>query len=290
MTDPLLLLQNGTYYLLGSQGKNLANVPEVYGTVLTKWSQVVDALPYLPPWALGGGTSAPDIHQFGDHYVLYFSSWLKNVYPRTECIGDATATTLGGPYDPAPTPFICQRLNGGSIDPRTFVDRNGTPTMIWKSDENSDVNGTSHTHIWSQPLSADGLHLLGQPTQIFAPDEAWQGRIVEAPDLFELHGTYYLFYSGNWFNQDDYAIGVARCSGPRGPCADTSTTPFLASNAQGSGPGEPSLFESPKGGMWLVYTPFHSNIPYFGPARPAVMARLGFGLQGPYLANNLAPG
>jgi beta-xylosidase len=106
---------------------------------------------------------------------------------------------------------------------------------------------------------------------------------VEAPQLVLVRGAYYLFYSGGWFNQPGYSIGVARCSGPLGPCHDTSSAPLLGSNAQGQGPGEESVFAN-AAGFWLLYTPFSSTLPRPGPARPVSMAHLGFGAGGPYLA------
>jgi hypothetical protein len=102
-----------------------------------------------------------------------------------------------------------------------------------------------------------------------------------------VRGAYYLFYSGGWFNQPGYSIGAARCAGPLGPCADTSSQPLLASNAQGQGPGEESVFAN-SAGVWLLYTPFNSTLPLPGPARPVSMAHLGFGPNGPYLASPLA--
>jgi beta-xylosidase len=204
------------------------------------------------------------------------------------CIGDAISSALQGPYLAGGTPFICQESLGGSIDPRVFVDTNGQPSIVWKSDQNAMSNSTN-TQIYSQPLSPDGMHLLGSPTVIFGPDESWQGHIVEAPQLVLVHGVYWLFYSGGWFNQSGYSIGVARCAGPLGPCADTSASPLLASNAQGEGPGEESVFEN-AAGVWLAYTPFRSTLPLPGPPRPVALAHLGFGPSGPYLAAPLEVG
>jgi len=108
-----------------------------------------------------GRWGAPtDVAQFGDHYMLM----LRDVSPGTMCISTAAA----GPYIAAAVPFICQQSLGGSIDPRVFVDASGQPYMIWKSEQNARSYSVD-TQIWSQPLSADGMHLLGQPTVIFGP-------------------------------------------------------------------------------------------------------------------------
>jgi beta-xylosidase len=285
--DPFIAPQDGRYYLFTSQDRVPANVPVRSGTVLGQWGPMTDALPDLPPWAETGNTWAPDVHKFGAHYILYFTAQLNYAAKQVMCIGDAISTRIDGPYISSPTPFVCQLENGGSIDPRTFVDADGSPYLIWKSDENSDGAGTEQTHIFSQRLSSNGEQLLGQPAQIFGPDQAWQGQIVEAPDLVLVKGAYELFYSGGWFNQAGYAIGVASCAGPVGPCADLSPTPLLGTNAQGAGPGEESVF-SDATGVWVLYNPFASTLPRPGPPRPVDIARLGFGPDGPYLAAPLS--
>jgi hypothetical protein len=138
--------------------------------------------------------------------------------------------------------------------------------------------------MWSQPLAAGGLGLTGRPAELMGPDKGWQGTIVEAPDMVEVAGAYWVFYSGNWFNQPAYAIGAARCSGPAGPCADTSALPLLGSNLQGAGPGEASVFRDPAG-VWMLYSPWRSLAPKPDvPPRPVYVTRLGFASSGPYLA------
>jgi beta-xylosidase len=287
--DPFMLVTGGRYYLYTSQGSALGyNVPTVTSTVVGDWGPMRDALPTLPGWAVPGFTWAPDVHRFGDAYVMYYTSVVKGTDPSDECIGDATSSSPLGPFVAVQHEFICQETQRGSIDPRTFTDLDGTTYMIWKSDDNADVNGTSLTNIYSQQLSADGLSLVGSATRIFGPDEPWQGRIVEAPDLVLADGVYWLFYSGGWFNQSGYAIGVARCTGPLGPCRDTTSQPWLASNDQGQGPGEESVFRD-RWGVWLLYAPWKSDVPSPTPPRPVAMARIGFGTLGPYIAAPGAP-
>jgi beta-xylosidase len=281
-SDPFMFVDDGRYYLFTSKDGPGVNLPVRSASILGQWGPVTDALPVLPQWAAPGWAWAPDVHRFGSRYVLYFTTLLRDAAPSTMCIGDAVSSQVTGPYVARPTPFICQPALGGSIDPRTFVDADGHAFMLWKSDQNARWH-TVPTAIFSQPLSADGLRLLGVPARILEPDEPWQGFIVEAPDLVQVEGAYYLFYSGNWFNQPTYAIGAARCTGPLGPCADTSPTPLLASNFEGMGPGEESVFSDDRG-IWLLYSPFHSAVPDAGAARPALVARLGFGPAGPYVA------
>ncbi len=282
-SDPFLYLANGRYFLYTSDiaptnSTKIVNVPVSSTVDFKHWSPVTDALPALPRWAQQGFTWAPDIHQFGSTYVMYFTAGVQA--NGRQCIGVATGSSPIGPFTPTDAPFICQLSMGGSIDPRVFTDSTGTNWMLWKSDQNA--NGASTpTTLWSQELSPNGLNLVGTPSVLMRPDEAWQGTIVEAPDMVESGGIYWLTYSANWFVQSDYAIGVARCDGPTGPCADFSSQPFIATNAQGSGPGEPSFFDD-SGAVWMLYTPVRA-LP-FVVQRPIDITRIGFGPLGPFLA------
>ena len=284
-SDPVAIVADGHYVLLtsGRPGLPPVNVPVSVSSDFATWSPATDALPVLPAWAVPGYTWAPDLHRFGSHWMLYFTAMLRGTRPAVQCIGSAVGTDPTGPFVASPVPFICQLGMGGSIDPRVFVDADGSTWMLWKSDQN--IGGaTTPTLIWSQRLAPDGRTLVGVPAAILRPDEPWQGTIVEAPDLVRAGSAYWLFYSGNWFNQPAYAIGAARCAGPLGPCADTSPFPLLATNLQGSGPGEASAFED-AGGIWLLYSPWRSLAPKPDlPPRPVFVTRLCVGQRGPYLA------
>ncbi len=288
-TDPYMIKAGGRYLLYTSEGTSFLNVPLWIGTRPGKWQKLVDALPTLPPWAHGGSTWAPDVQRVAGGWALYFTSLVQGVAPDMRCIGSAFSRSPRGPFVPTAHPIICQVGHRGSIDPRVFVESGHRLVMLWKSEDNAnpgvpgpDQNGP--TGIYAQFLRADGRTLLGQPVKILAPSEPWEGTIVEAPDMVEAWGTYWLFFSGNWFNQPAYGIGVAACQSPFGPCTDTSPAPLLGSNLQGEGPGEASLFTEGSA-VSLLYNPFKGNDP--GPAipRPVDMTRLGFTPQGPYLAS-----
>ncbi len=280
--DPVMVATGDRTWFYWTQPLPALNVPFQAQTAGGSWGPMEDAMPTLPPWAATGNTWAPEVHRFGNRWVLYFAAALATD-PPIHCIGAAVAATPTGPFAAQPQPFVCQRTDGGSIDPRVFVDPDGTPYLLWKSDENS-TPGAGPTRLWSQPLSATGLQLPGQPANIYTADLPWQDGLAEAPDLVYGGGQYWLFYSaGQGYFSADYAIGDAQCSGPAGPCVDRSTQPFLASNAQGQGPGEESVFVAPTGD-WLVYNPTGATVNKI--PRPTAIARLGFGPLGPYLAQS----
>jgi beta-xylosidase len=279
-SDPFLLDAEGRYYLYTSGTTTIPflNVPVSSTTDFKTWSPATDAMPQLPPWAAEPFTWGPDVHQFGSGYVMYFTGFLKLL--DEQCIGAATSWSPAGPFTAQPHPFICQSGLSGSIDPRVFTDSSGTNYMLWKSDQNAHGRSTPTT-LWSQRLGPDGLSLLGSPSPLMSPDESWQGTVIEAPDLVEVNGVYWLTYAANWFNQPAYGIGVAWCAGPSGPCADLSDHPLISSNAQGQGPGEPSFYQDASG-VWMLYTPLMS-LPG-DPPRPVYITRVGFTAAGAYLA------
>jgi Glycosyl hydrolases family 43 len=246
----------------------------------TGWGPMIDALPVPPAWALHGKTWGPDARRIAGRYVLYYTAGVKTEDNR-QCIGTATADVPAGPFTPTPEPIVCQLERKGSIDPRTFVDADGTLWMHWKSDDNAEEDGT-HASIFAQRLSEDGLTLVGERYEILTADQPWEGRIVEAPHMILVNGRYWMFYSGNWFNQPYYGIGVAECAGPAGPCTKPHSGPFLSTNAQGAGPGESSHFVDGDG-IWMVYGPWAVEYEQVTP-RPVALARLAFNDAGPYLA------
>jgi len=293
-----LMSSHGQYLLFVSSafGDPRDNIPMLTGSP-GHWSTAVDALPTMPAWAVpvsqGGTTWEPEVHRFGATYVLYYSAKLAGVTPPTQCLGTAVAASAAGPYSPSPQPIVCQRDQGGDIDPQAVVDDtspDARPYLVWKSDNNS-TNHTGTDLIWSQPLAPDGLTVVGSPTSIFGLSQtpAWARPIIEAPQMVEApNRTWWLFYSGgDGFGGPNYAVGAAKCDGISGPCTAAGTQPLVGSNAQGVGPGEETIFQSSESSSgsstWVLYNPWHGNIPYQW-FRPVVAARIGWNSAGPYLA------
>jgi beta-xylosidase len=285
--DAFVFADPSGYYLYSSQFSiTTPPIAVSYSQVLGQWPAPQPAMAVDPPWAAFGFTWAPDVSRIGRQYVLYFDA--LDPAELGQCVGVATSRSPLGPFLPTPAPLVCQPELHGAIDPRTFGDRTGGLWLLWKSDDNADFQGpTDVTHIFSQRLSRDGLSLLGPQFELLSADERWQHRIVEAPDLVEAAGSYWLFYSGGWFNQPYYAIGFARCSGPAGPCTEGSAAPWLTSNAQGQGPGEESLFDDRAGCTWMAYSPT-AWLPQEH-IRPLALARVAFTASGPELLQPTLP-
>lgn len=285
--NPFILVEEDRYLLYSSQtGIDSPNISLRQGPSLDRLGRPTETLPVLPDWANAAFNWAPDVRKIDDRYVMWFTARSKKGRPGSprglQCIGAAVADRAAGPFRPVGDgPPVCPLERWGAIDPRTFLDDDGSLWLHWKSDDNADVDGTTLTAIHAQRLAEDGITFLGPPTVILEPSQPWEGRIVEAPHMVEVDGRHWLFYSGNWFNQTVYAIGVAECDGPAGPCHKPFDQPWLASNAQGDGPGESSMFEDADG-WWIAYAPNAAHT--HGTKRPLAVAPVAFGPDGPYLA------
>jgi beta-xylosidase len=266
-------------------------VPTATSADLHQWTDGADALTEDPAWVSGsfGYFWAPAVHQFGAAWLLYFTAR----HPTgSQCIGLATATTSAGPFDPADEPLVCQFSGGGSIDPSVSIDANGAPWLLWKNDGNC---CELPVNIYSQELAPDGLSLVGSPTAILGVSQGWEDgssggaepwkRLIEAPAMVYVDGTYWLFYSGNWWEGVNYAVGYARCTSPAGGCTKPRDGPILKGSLQGAGPGGAEVVAGTAGQRWLLYHAWaFSNVGYSnGGSRTMRLSALTFANGEPVL-------
>jgi beta-xylosidase len=243
--DPFVLTVGDTYYAYATNGTG-KQVQTLTSTDLVHWKPGPDALPQVGKWAYPGKTWAPEVLARDDGtYVLYYTA-----NGGSQCVGRAVAKAPQGPFvDRWPQPLVCQRLEGGSIDPSPFRDDDGSLYLTWKNDGNS---LGQPTNIYVQRLSGDGTTLVGKPKRIETNDAGWEASVVEGSMLWKHDGTYFLFYSGGDYTSDDYAVGYARCETPLGACTDAAENPILKSTCRASGPGHNALV-AVDGQTWIVY-------------------------------------
>ena len=248
--DPSLVRADGYWYAFATNGYR-GNVQVARSTDFRTWTMRPDALPQLPSWAASGQTWAPSVARIGSTWTLFFSA--RHATTGYHCIGRATAASIDGPYtDRASQPFVCQMDRRGSIDPALFQGSDGALRLLYKSEG---IAGREPTRIWSHRLTADGSATIGEPVQLLVTDQAWEEPIIEGPTMVELDGHHWLLYAGNHWETDDYAIGMARCDGPDGPCTKWGAGPLLDTGGDVVGPGSPDVVAGPDGTPMLT---FHS--------------------------------
>jgi beta-xylosidase len=254
--DPFLLKADDTWYAYAtnSGGRNVQTATSVD---LVHWDIGRDALPGLPRWVNINRSDvwAPEVIRVGDQYLMFYTA--RDRTTGYQCIGLAVSDTPQGPFrDRSDVPFVCQPEQGGSIDASPFRDADGTLYLYWKNDGNC---CGQRTWLYGQPLADDGLSFAegSEPVQLIANDRPWKGPVVEAPTMWLQDGQYYLFYSGNVYAGEAYAVGYALCEGPLGPCADAEENPILASDMTRAplvvGPGHQTVIRDDAGDTWIVY-------------------------------------
>lgn len=241
-----MLRVGGTYYAYGTNGDG-KEVQTLTSTDLVHWRARGDALPEVGPWAYPGKTWAPEVLARGDgSFVLYYTA-----NGGGQCVGRAIADDPAGPFvDRWEEPLVCRRDEGGSIDASPFRDDDGSLYLYWKNDGNA--NGQT-TWLYGQRLSGDGTELVGEPARLASNDAGWEGGVVEAPTMWRQDGRYLLFYSGEAYDGDLYAVGYATCDGPLGPCVDAPENPILKTACRARGPGHQAVVRDRAGDTWLVY-------------------------------------
>jgi hypothetical protein len=245
--DPFVLRAGNAYYAY-STNSGAGDIQVIRSTDLTTWQLVGNALANLPPWASSGATWAPAVMERGGRYVVYYT--VREAASRHQCISRAVGSSPAGPFlDDSSGPLVCQRDQGGSIDPSPFVGSDGRAFLLWKSEGAGDGSPT----LWSQELTADGLGLTGPAHQLLSADRAFERGVVEAPSLLEQDGHYYLLYAAAGWSSADYTTAFATCAGPTGPCLKPTDGRVLTSGSRLAGPGGAEVFGDAQGRAWAAF-------------------------------------
>ncbi len=250
--DPYALSEPDGVYVYATNTVS-ANIPvlELPKGATNSASYRGDALPTLPSWTSKGFQWAPSVWARPDGtFVMYYTTPEAKGGTK-QCISRATSKSPVGPFtDDSTSAFICPLSQGGAIDPSIFID-DGTPYLLWKTDGDCCA---LPTNIFSQKLSSDGLSVAGDPTKLIGATQSWEKDLIEGPSMVRQGDRYFLFYSANDWDTNNYAIGAATCEAVTGPCTKTIDRPWMRSTEFSKGPGGQEFFPAPTGsGIWMVH-------------------------------------
>lgn len=260
--DPAVVRVGETYWATSTASPAEPGFPLMSSTDLVHWSPAGTIFPRLPAWA-GDSLWAPEIFADSAGVRVYYTARRRR---GPLCVAVATAPRVSGPYTDR-GPLVCQP--DGSIDPTFMRDGYGRPFLIWKEDGNARGRPSQ---IWRQRLTPDGLRVVGRPSVLLRNTDAWEGGVVEAPEIVVRDGWIYLFYSGNAYGPPrcQYAVGVARARALRGPWTRAPGNPILSSAAAWRCPGHASFIADDDGRQFVVYHAYRSTEPGLG-ARYALL-------------------
>jgi arabinan endo-1,5-alpha-L-arabinosidase len=239
------VIRDGAEYVLTCTSGNAPDAYPIYTSPdLATWTPQGHIFPSgkWPAWAKSDFW-APEIHKVGAHYVAYFSARGGD---GMLAVGAASAPNALGPFTPLAQPLVHDAAVG-LID-ASEITANGAPYVLWKEDGNAIGQPTP---IHAQPLTADGMALVGSPSTLITNDQPWEGALVEGPFMVAHGGSYFLFYSGNAYYDGRYAVGVARASAPTGPFTKAAA-PIVTTDAAWVGPGHCSVVDTPASDTYMV--------------------------------------
>ena len=247
--DPSVVrIADGTYYAYTTQayfGAQFVNVPILHSSDLLSWELAGDAFPENPEWAVRspGDMWAPHMAKWDDgSFRLYFSASRRDTGEMA--IGVATAPSPIGPFTDAGGPIVTGEAFS-AIDP--FVLEAGARHYLYW--------GSAGDPIRVQELSDDGLHVIGEPTEILQPSGGTYEGLVEGAWVTVHEGLYYLWYSGDACcgAEAHYAVLVARSDSAVGPYVRNPDNPILEANETFDAPGHISAIGGPDGNDWMIY-------------------------------------
>ncbi len=228
--DPFVFNDRGTLVAFATNA-SAGNIQVIKQQPDGAWATAGDALGPLPPWASKGRTWAPSVLARPGGFVMYYTA--LEAFTGRQCISRAVSTSATGPFvDTTTGPMECGE--SGAIDPEAVIGAFGVPVLLWKHERPA--------AIIARPLTPDGLAFAGEAHHLLRVNHRWEAGVVEAPSMVVDGSGAWLFYSGNDWNGRRYAIGVAHCDGPLGPCDTGSGVALLSSHDALAGPGGASVF------------------------------------------------
>jgi hypothetical protein len=239
--DPFVLVAGREQYAFATNSGG-GNIQVLRRQPDGAWATAGDALGRFPGWAAWGRTWAPSALARPGGYVLYYT--VREATTGRQCVSRAVSPTPGGPYvDDSAAPLAC----GGreALDPEAVVAADGTPVLMWKRERPA--------AIVAQPLSPDGLALVGTERELLRATQRWQDTNVEAPSMLVTATGSWLFFSSAHWNGGRYATGVVHCAGALGPCDRAAAAPLMESHDRIAGPGGASVFQETPGTFGLAY-------------------------------------
>ncbi len=247
LADPYILLDGNTYYAYGT---NDANGIRCYTSDdLRTWKYEGLALNKSNTtetrwfWA-------PEVYHVKGQYIMYYSA--------NEHLYAATANSPKGPFKQVGS-YQMESLIGDEkcIDSHVFINEDSTAYVFF-------VRFTDGNCIWQAKLSDDFITpVSGTLRKCFAASQSWElkmGRVNEGPNIIKHNRRYYLTYSGNDYQSQDYAVGYATTTNiASGTWTKNSNNPILRRWDDLVGTGHHSLFYDKEGLLRIVFHAHNST-------------------------------
>ena len=247
LADPYILLDGGKYYAYGTRDDN--GIRCYSSDDLRSWKYEGLAL-HKDNTTESIFFWAPEVYHLGGKYIMYYSA--------NEHLYVATGNSPKGPFKQVGG-YQMQDLLGDEkcIDSHVFFDDDGTAWLFF-------VRYNDNICIWQCRLAEDYITpVQGTLKKCIAGSQAWEqveGRVNEGPNVIKYKNTYYLTYSGNGYQSQNYAVGYATTRNiTRGDWTKYENNPILCRRDELVGTGHHSIFTDKEGNMRIVFHAHNST-------------------------------
>lgn len=250
--DPDIVKVGSTYHAYASNDGS-TYIQHATSRDLVHWSIAGPAaLPEVGAWAEPDHKLvwAPEVFDNGRGFTMHYTA--HDRAGDRQCIGVALAASPDGPFRPVgDKPLVCPADRGGAIDAASYTE-NGRRYLLWKNDGNC---CEMETWIHLQAVSWDGTRTEGEPIGLIRQDREWEWKVVEAPTLVKRDGRYVLFYSADFYGEDQYKTGYAVAAALTGPYTKADVPLMTTASFDGAvrGPGGQDVVTGPDGQDRIVF-------------------------------------
>lgn len=258
LADPYILLDGDTYYAYGTH--NADGIEVWVSDNLKEWEYKGLALDKSntteTQWFW-----APEVYHKNGKYYMYYSA-NEHLYVATGDSPLGPFTQEGG--------YQMEPLLGDEkcIDSHVFFDDDGSAYLFF-------VRFTDGNCIWMCYLEDDLITPKNRTLRkCIAVSQDWEtslGRVCEGPNVVKHDGTYYLTYSGNDYQSQDYGVGYATSSSVTALQWDKyEQNPVLQRIEDLVGTGHHSIFTDKEGNLRIAFhahnskTEIHPRLMYIG--------------------------
>ncbi len=244
--DPFIMLHNNTYYAYGTDDKD--GIVVYTSNDLISWKK-------QPTLALHKNDSwgdkwfwAPEVYYIPQSKKFYM------YYSVEEHISVATSDSPTGPFRQEVQKPIIESEK--CIDNSLFIDDNGKAYLSF-------VRFTDGNNIWVAQMESD-LKTMKKETMkpCVHVTEKWEndlGRVTEGSFIVKHKDTYYMIYSANDYQSQNYGVGYATASSPMGPWTKYDKNPIFQKPGNLVGVGHSAIFKDKKGRLRMVFHAHHDK-------------------------------
>lgn len=264
LADPYILLEDGTYYAYGTYD---ADGIRCYSSTDLKYWRYRGLALNKSNTTESRWFWAPEVYHVGNRYIMYYSA--------NEHLYAATSLKPTGPFRQVGSYQMGTLLGDEKcIDSHVFFDEDGTAYLFF-------VRFTDGNCIWQVQLSDDYITPVdGTLKKCLSATDAWElklGKVTEGPNVYKSGVRYFLTYSANDYQSQDYAVGYALSTNiSQGRWTKMANySPFLHRWKGLYGTGHHSLFTDKDGKLRIVFhahdsgTAIHPRSMYIGTVKCA---------------------